>query len=689
RIRRDGERNLSVSFVDLTIAPRIDIKDGEVKKVHNMDSHGRPSPKFKRLEEIYQHAEAEYTSLHLAERETRERNSDVVEEYEHNVSSNENNLEELTLSQIKKKLKRKKTKSLETILLTPKAEDDDFDLTEPLCKFRVKVSKSSQSKRVSANGNSPTSSRSAQLVTSELNEDLTTVKIKVEDPEVEYFESSFDLTSGKSELFTNEGETCEFNEASCDEIAANVNQPPMVLGSQENGFFVMVPTASASDCSRSQFFLQQTSEHINISAVQDSTPTIDDEHNEDVVSMEAISPISEENKTSTSINTDADSDSFNLDSISTVSEDISIHQELISTVSANADPDSFNSDNISVVSEDISIRQELISTVSANAGSEVKLDHIDKPSVVSEASEVRQTERLPLTRKFISPNSQKRLCLAMKSAESLDDIDHFKCKEKLYFGEQAETKFSPTKSDVEDNKLNLHPQQATQPIQNKVVISSKQVLKRPRSFKKGSPTKKGIAPKGCLDGPRLCRSLPRLSSGCTSIEGCSESAVTFSQRQMHDFESLASKLLSELNSMKTIVEEKMLYEAYRSTSLKNEADEVKSVIKSATKTEETAKKWLSMMARDCNRFCKIMKLNEDHNTSASGDPAVGNSIPEKPLEREKKKISFADEAGGTLCDIKVYQIDQESSLPLVSWRFCGLRKTASSGFTMLMYIVVV
>lgn len=148
------------------------------------------------------------------------------------------------------------------------------------------------------------------------------------------------------------------------------------------------------------------------------------------------------------------------------------------------------------------------------------------------------------------------------------------CKEKLYFGEQAENKFSLTKSDAEDNELSTHPQQATELIQNKAVISSKNVLKRPRSCKKVSPTKKGIAPKGCLDGPRLCRSLPRFSTGCTSIEGCSESAIAFSQRQMHDIESLASKLLSELNSMKVIVEEKMLYEAYRSPSLKNEADEV-------------------------------------------------------------------------------------------------------------------
>lgn len=56
----------------------------------------------------------------------------------------------------------------------------------------------------------------------------------------------------------------------------------------------------------------------------------------------------------------------------------------------------------------------------------------------------------------------------------------------------------------------------------------------------------------------------------------------------------------------------------------------------------------------------MQKLNEDDDTSASADPVLGNTIHKKPLQREKKKISFADEAGGTLCDIKVFQMDRDS-----------------------------
>lgn len=111
---------------------------------------------------------------------------------------------------------------------------------------------------------------------------------------------------------------------------------------------------------------------------------------------------------------------------------------------------------------------------------------------------------------------------------------------------------------------------------------------------------------------------------------------------MHDIESLAIKLMTELKSMKDTVEENFLYEACRSTSLKNDVEEVKTAIKSATKAEETAKKWLSIMAKDCNRFCKIMRLTED------GSAATENGI------HKEKKISFADEAGGKLCRVNFF-----------------------------------
>ncbi|KVH98382.1 hypothetical protein Ccrd_023382 [Cynara cardunculus var. scolymus] len=853
------------------------IKDGMVKKVLNVDSHGRPGLKFKKLEDIYHSTDAEHTSkfqdgyghtkidgsssgnectpMPYADRKTRSQSGHVVKEDEPEWPLNENTCEELTLSQLKKKCKRKKRKASESVLLTPKAEDDDHDLSEPLCKFRVKASKSSRSKMIPANGSFPTSSRSTQIIASEpstgtddallFSKKLAVVNVKVEAPEdfehgettnmadgplicdvssdfiasesgfvldnrsfptssrstqfaasessmcpddalrfskdlaivnvremthmtdeplicdgsVNFIasESGFVLTnhelkSTESGSFTNDVEICGFNEASLDNLdditdsflgspmigenmeldneenMANnflhlpvskvdkeecVNQQPSIVSSSEDDYSVEDLTASTSDCSQSSPNSQQTPEQTNyIFGVQNSESTIDGDHycadlgqvsdshmveefaegspmnqeygslslmpdylclplkshpwtspddDDHVVSIEAKSAIPEKQNI-TSVNADPGSNSLNFvnncfvpedalileEQPSFVPEDTSILEEQPSFVPVDT---SILQEQPSFVPEDTSILQEQLSSSPAIAGSEVKFsNHNYQTDITTKASEIRNSdcielrhsERLPSTRKTISPTSQEKLCLAMKSAELLDDMDHY---------------------NVEDSESNKHPQQPTRLIQNKDVISPKHMLKKLKNFKKGSPPKRSLPPKGCLDGPRLCRSLPRLSSGCTSIQGCSESAIAFSQRQMHDIESLASKLMSELNSMKVIVEEKMLYEAYRSSSLKNEADEVKSAIKSATKTEETARKWLSMMARDCNRFCKIMKLNEDDDAS---DPACVITVEEKPVQREGKKISFADEVGGTLCDVKVFEVDRaslESSTP--------------------------
>ncbi|PIN08866.1 hypothetical protein CDL12_18552 [Handroanthus impetiginosus] len=217
--------------------------------------------------------------------------------------------------------------------------------------------------------------------------------------------------------------------------------------------------------------------------------------------------------------------------------------------------------------------------------------------------------RLLSTRKAISPSSQERLCLALSSVELSDDTDQYKCNEKL-FEKQTRKKCSR-------RKVSINPRR---------VINKSQVAK------------------GNIESSRFSRTLPNLSSGCMSIQGCSESAIAFSQRQMHDMESLAVKLMEELKTMKDIVEQKLLFEAYRNVSLKNDADEVKSAINNATKVEETAKKWLSMMARDCNRFCRIMEMTPNSTTSSR------DAVP-----RQRKKIIFADEAGGKLCHIRFFE----------------------------------
>lgn len=118
---------------------------------------------------------------------------------------------------------------------------------------------------------------------------------------------------------------------------------------------------------------------------------------------------------------------------------------------------------------------------------------------------------------------------------------------------------------------------------------------------------------------------------CVSLRCRAERAAEFSQRQMHDIEGLAVKLLKELNSMRSVVEENLIQSFSRSQSPRSalSLDQVKIAANNALETEKMAKSWLVRMARDCNRYCKIMRMQE-------------------------RKLTFADESGGQLCHVKLF-----------------------------------
>lgn len=132
------------------------------------------------------------------------------------------------------------------------------------------------------------------------------------------------------------------------------------------------------------------------------------------------------------------------------------------------------------------------------------------------------------------------------------------CKEKL-FENQTEKNDSSPRSNIQNDEVmvnNKHPGE----------VSQRRVPRR--------IIRKSSIAKGNLEGPRYSRTLPSVSSAFSSVQGCSEGAIAFSQRQIQDMETLAEKLMKELKSMKEIVEQKLLFEAYRNASLKNDADEV-------------------------------------------------------------------------------------------------------------------
>lgn len=99
-------------------------------------------------------------------------------------------------------------------------------------------------------------------------------------------------------------------------------------------------------------------------------------------------------------------------------------------------------------------------------------------------------------------------------------------------------------------------------------IKPRQTIRKQRSSKRGFP------PKAVHKASYLSYAVPRFSTGCTSIQSCTQSAIEFSQQQMKDFECLAMKLTTELQSMKDILEERLLPEACPASSLKYKADRV-------------------------------------------------------------------------------------------------------------------
>ncbi|CAN0883771.1 hypothetical protein LINGRAHAP2_LOCUS14634 [Linum grandiflorum] len=238
-------------------------------------------------------------------------------------------------------------------------------------------------------------------------------------------------------------------------------------------------------------------------------------------------------------------------------------------------------------------------------------------------------ERLLSTRKTISSTSQEKLRKAMNSNE-LDDEQLFQYARKLCYGKRT-TSTNGRSDDIKHVKR----------VEN--TVSPQQLM---RKLKCGKPS---FPPNDSPKVARAVRSSPRFSTGSTSIQSCSENAIMFTQNQMRDFESMTTKLAKELKSMKDIVESTLPYKVNSCTTPKFTHQQVSGALEKATKAEETARRWISTMGRDCDRFCKLMKLVQK-----------GNSTPTQAVQKEKRKISFADEAGGHLCHVKTFKREAES-----------------------------
>ncbi|KAE9618109.1 hypothetical protein Lal_00041893 [Lupinus albus] len=273
----------------------------------------------------------------------------------------------------------------------------------------------------------------------------------------------------------------------------------------------------------------------------------------------------------------------------------------------------FNSGGSLVSSSDDSSEskeKQLFSSIHDNEGGH-KTEATDELISTNEhcSSDLDCPRRLLSNRKSMSPPSQERLCKAIQMIDICDE-DLLKCRGKLDFGEQT---------DKNGTAEGLDETTKARSIDNpKEMVFSTKTFRLRKEF-------------------RSLRSCPISTS------------IAFSKRQMRDAEILTMRLTKELKSLKDIVEDMLRSEFCLNTSLRYKVNEARIAVKNATKTEETTNRCLSIMSRNCTRFCKLMKLADED-----------GSAPQEVKQKVRDKVAFADEVGGKLCQVRFYEDDQTS-----------------------------
>ncbi|CAN6289015.1 unnamed protein product [Urochloa humidicola] len=248
------------------------------------------------------------------------------------------------------------------------------------------------------------------------------------------------------------------------------------------------------------------------------------------------------------------------------------------------------------------------------------------PFIDEESNEEHVPKKLLSKRKIMSPTSQEKLCNALTGIDLCDGVQRLKRKIII--------------EDCDKTRISL-PQPAHK--QDRSMISTDRRLKGRASV---SPINKGVL--------KSTGSPPHQQTTCSCMRSSpvvldTEKAVEFSQRQMQDIENIAAKLIRSLKHMKSIVDESLSSDAYSLLPHFNIA-EIRAASEDALEVEKTTRKWLSIMNKDCNRFCKILSL------------AKKNVVSHPEVPRKQRKITFADETGGMLCHVKVFKDGQNSLL---------------------------
>ncbi|KAF5204365.1 hypothetical protein FRX31_006048 [Thalictrum thalictroides] len=159
-------------------------------------------------------------------------------------------------------------------------------------------------------------------------------------------------------------------------------------------------------------------------------------------------------------------------------------------------------------------------------------------------------KRLLSTRMVISPTSQEKLCQGLNVGDSCDNEETFNCRKKLFVEEQSERKNSLGELCVEGVNVKTIPRQNVK----------KQIIKNSETGFSQSHSK------GSLKAPPFSHCKPHTRTKYGSQSTCAQKAITFSQKQMLDIETLALKLMKKLQDMNAIVKETLRSEVCHVTS---------------------------------------------------------------------------------------------------------------------------
>ncbi|KAL9225642.1 hypothetical protein vseg_001541 [Gypsophila vaccaria] len=662
------------------------IRGAEVTKMQNI-SRGKSVLKFKDIEEIYDsdgcqeslpsHPPKVDRSLAIpgdGDTSKPKVKTECVEEEE-----SEFEFGRMTLKQLKRESKKRKAPKLVKLATVKQeacdlsCEEEELDLKETLFSWKRKVKKSKSKTNKTSNCGSPLSVDDCFRCISEDDtpSSLAAVDISSETPQIEEENPdvnpiqpqaiSFALigdNQNSSRELTGTVECCSSDEA----LESDLGDPQRgCLNQFSLDDAVQLESVDTSNCVFSQISYD-VSEHMgdyptvsNISSYEDIAMT-EGLVTTDEPLVHCCSEIPIEEEMTNPVMCDYHPPSFeseaatgdenlvtSLDEVKSVvdAKEVSAagvtSTELQASIYQNGDSEDVGRRSCSM---DVSSEQDNKVSVSTNCVASlpsttfmVEDKHSSADDFIADAMMPHPPERLFSTRKIISPICQERLRKAMKCDEQQDDVEIHSHKKVLF--EKSGDSSSTSSPGVKRARTTFSSES---PETCKAVDVQAKGRNRLRKAKYGT---------------RASQKPQNVGSVCSSVQMCSQNAVAFSKQQIHDIERIATKLMTGLHSMKSIVVDALQHESRTGTKFRYNTDQVRLAVENVGKVEETAQRWLSMMSRDCDRFCKIMSLAEAD--APSPEKSKGETSPDAKTVPKERKIMFADEVGGSLCNVKVFK----------------------------------